>query len=258
MSARRLPPLDMHAHIDPTMSRLQLEQLGAVVFAATRTPAEFAEVWNRADLVTVWGLGCHPGLTEAVGQFDDAKFRELMQQAPFIGEVGLDGRSPVPLDQQLAVFRSVLRFIQESPRIVSIHSARATGRVIDCLEEIPVHGAVLHWWLGTPAETKRAVDAGCFFSVNLAMAPAKLEHVPLDRVLTETDHPYGNRSGVGRRQPGTVADVESKLAEHYGVTADAVRSTVWVNLSRLVEQTGVGTMLSGPVQKMLVAAQRDL
>jgi Tat protein secretion system quality control protein TatD with DNase activity len=33
------------------------------------------------------------------------------------------------------------------------------------------------------------------------MAPAKLKYLPLDRVLTETDHPVGNRAGVGFDSP---------------------------------------------------------
>ena len=258
MRNRKLPPLDMHAHIDPTLSRLQLEQLGAVVFAVTRTPAEFEAVRSRNDLVTVWGLGCHPGLAVAFDQFARANFWELMQQTAFIGEVGLDGRSPVHMDRQSVAFRRILGMLRVSPRLVSIHSARATGHVIDCLEQTPVQGAILHWWLGTPDETKRAVDAGCFFSVNMAMVPGKLEYMPLDRLLTETDHPFGDRSSTGLRQPGTVEDVEARLAANYGVSADVIRSTVWGNLGRLISQTGVGQMLSAPVRKMLAAAQRDV
>ena len=73
------------------MSRLQLEQLGAVVFAATRTLAEFTAVQHRTDLVTVWGLGCHPGLSEAVAQFHEADFGRQLHRTAFVGEVGLDG-----------------------------------------------------------------------------------------------------------------------------------------------------------------------
>jgi TatD DNase family protein len=244
----------MHAHIEATVSRLQLEQLAAVVFAATRTPAEFLEVVNRSDLVTVWGPGCHPNLMEAAAQFDEVSFGKLMKQAPFIGEVGLDGGSAVPLQKQLDVFDAVLGLLQKSARIVSIHSSGATGKVLDCLERSPVRGVVLHWWLGTREETSRAVEAGCYFSVNLAMKRTRFQHIPLERVLTETDHPFGNRSSRGRRQPGMVADVESRLAEQYGVTIEIVRSAVWANLARLVSQAGVSRMLSRPVRQMLTSA----
>jgi hypothetical protein len=44
------------------------------------------------------------------------------------------------------------------------------------------------------------------------------------------------------------------LADHYGVTVEVIRSTVWANLARLVMRIGVASMLSTPVQNMLAAA----
>lgn len=85
-------------------------------------------------------------------------------------------------------------------KIVTTHRVRATKVVLDTIEEymLPPRGhVVLHWFTGTAAEAKRAVDLGCYFSVNAEMlinekgaTITKTKTLPLDRVLTETDGPF--------------------------------------------------------------------
>ena len=97
--SRALPPLDLHAHIDPEIEPRALESLGAVVFAATRSAEEFERARRRSDAVTIWGLGCHPGVPGAQSEFDPTLFSVLMDGAAMVSEIGLDGRSKVPLDR---------------------------------------------------------------------------------------------------------------------------------------------------------------
>lgn len=252
-----LPPLDLHAHVKTTIPARDLEQLGAVVFVATRSLDEFASTQRRHDAVTIWGVGCHPGVNSAQDAFDAERFASLARSTPFVSEVGLDGRSKVPMARQEQTFRAVLRVLSEHPRITSIHSSGAPGRVLDALEATPVRGAVLHWWRGTPAQTARAVRLGCWFSVNVAGVKhaADVASIPLDRILTETDHPSGDRGASEPRQPGSVAGVESALAAIHGVTDSDIRHQVWANFSQLVSEADIEPLLSGPVRRMLSAAR---
>jgi TatD DNase family protein len=254
---RSLPPLDLHAHVSPKTSAPDLERLGAVVFAATRTLDEYESVKDRNDQVTIWGVGCHPGIAEAQSAYDPSKFAELISSSAYVSEIGLDGRSRVPMTDQDRVFRSILTRLQETPRILSVHSSGATGRTLEALEAIRVKGVVLHWWRGTEDQTKRALDLGCRFSVNAAnMQHANdLEMIPLDRLLVETDHPSGDRSSSFPRQPGSVADVETALARLHGTTTERIRQQTWVNFSHLVDEVKVEALLPNPVQRMLSAAR---
>lgn len=254
---RSLPPLDLHAHVSPKTSAPDLERLGAVVFAATRTLDEYESVKDRNDQVTIWGVGCHPGIAEAQSAYDPSKFAELISSSAYVSEIGLDGRSRVPMTDQDRVFRSILTRLQETPRILSVHSSGATGRTIEALEVIRVKGVVLHWWRGTEDQTKRALDLGCRFSVNAAnMQHANdLAMIPLDRLLVETDHPSGDRSSSFPRQPGSVADVETALARLHGTTTERIRQQTWVNFSHLVDEVKVEALLPNPVQRMLSAAR---
>lgn len=254
---KRLPPLDIHAHIDPKTSATELERLGAVVFAVTRTLEEYKSVRDRKDQVTIWGVGCHPGLVEAQREYDSITFSELISSTAFVSEVGLDGRSRVPMAQQDEVLRSILALLRETPRILSIHSAGATKETLEALEAVRVKGAVLHWWRGTEAQTQRALELDCRFSVNAANmnAVSDLAMIPLEKLLIETDHPMGDRSSPAPRQPGAISDVEASLAELHGVSADEIRYQTWVNFSLLVDEVGVHELLPKPVQRILLAVR---
>lgn len=252
-----LPPLDMHAHVKPNIPARDLERLGAVVFVATRSLDEFALTHERRDPVTIWGVGCHPGVEAAQRGFDRKRFADLISQTAFVSEVGLEGRSKVTVSQQEATFRAVLTELAVRPRITSIHSSGAPGRVLDALIETPTRGAILHWWRGTPAQTARAVELGCWFSLNAASMrnPDLVAPIPLGRILTETDHPSGDRGTPEPRQPGAVDDVEVALARIYGTSPANVRTEVWANLARLVHEVSVMELLPAPVQRMLAAAR---
>ncbi|MEU9477128.1 TatD family hydrolase [Streptomyces sp. NPDC048191] len=253
---RRLPPIDMHAHIDPDISPGDLSELGSLIFAATRSLDEAERVLKRSDPWTIWGVGCHPGLVGAQKSFDTARFAELIARTPYVSEVGLDGKSRVPLETQRATLNAVLAALQQTPRLTSIHSFAAIDVTLECLAARPTYGTVLHWWLGNETQTKRAVELGCYFSVNASMLrnPRLLESLPLDRVFPETDHPFGDRSSGQGRRPGKVENVEHALAQIHALAPDSVRKETWRNFAQLVRSTKCGTLLPRPVRVGLAAA----
>ncbi len=249
-----LPPLDLHAHVDPAIDPRELTPLG-VVFAATRSLDEADEATKRTDEQTVWGVGCHPGLIGAHKAFEPERFASLVGRTAFASEVGLDGKSRVPLSTQQATLDAVLQILQKTPRITSLHSYAATAELIQALERRPIVGAVLHWWLGDDALTRRAVDLGCFFSINASSVRRTelLGLIPSDRLLTETDHPFGDRTLGREARPGNVANVEQELARFSETSAAAVRAAMWTNLASLVSQVACGSLLPRAIRRQLVA-----
>ena len=251
--SRSLPPLDLHAHIEIDVPPRTLENLGAVVFAVTRSLKEFENVLHRQDAVTIWGVGCHPGVAQAQNEFNIFEFSKLMQHTAYIGEIGLDGSSSVAMTRQIEVLLSVLTAVAASPRLISVHSSKATSQVLDAIEQANVHGAILHWWLGSESETQRAVSLDCLFSVNQHMNPTKLMKagVPITSLLPETDHPSGNRRGDEPRQPGHTLDVERSISAAYGVEISAIREVFWKTFSNHVSTLGATALLPPVVQNMV-------
>jgi TatD DNase family protein len=236
----RWPPLDTHAHVDVSLGSRELLALRAVVFAVTRSLGEAQRALSRLpqDELAVWGVGTHPASPDALAEFEPFAFARMAERAAVIGEVGLDGTVKSRLGLQTEVFSAVLGHLQSAPRLTTIHSHHATKEVVELLQDRPIRGAILHWWLGDARATATALELGAYFSANYANAGhlAALE-IPLERLLLETDHPDGDRRSPAPRQPGRVEAAEKRLAGSYGVTPDQLRLATWHNLHQLARRT---------------------
>jgi len=244
-----LPSLDAHAHFDPRRTSAELDEAGAVL-AMTLSLGEADKVVRRQEPMVAWGVGCHPRKLAAQQAFDPDHFAALAAHTAVIGEIGLDVAYQVPLELQLRTFRTALNYAAHNPRIVSIHSfgntgasrTRSTALVLDELQRTPVVAPILHWWTGTAAETRQAVDLGCYFSVHSAVARRSIfrTQVPLERLLVESDHGWADPPGA---IPHRVIWVEYLLSASLGMDVHQVRQLVWQNFTEVVRLTGTRELL---------------
>jgi len=249
-----LPSLDAHAHLDEARPPEEFAQCGFVL-AQTLSLAQAERAAGRADPQIVWSVGCHPRLARAQSMFSPAELERLVAGTPVIGEVGLDSGSRVARELQLQTFRAILDRARTDVRIVSIHSFRSTGAMLDELEHRPIAAPVLHWWTGRSDETKRAVRLGCYFSIHSAVARWSIfhSHVPVDRLLIESDH---GESDPPAAIPLRVGWVEHLLGQRYALTPVEVREVGWRNLSRLADLTGTTQLFPALFQQELGKTDR--
>ena len=158
------------------------------------------------------------------------------------------------MDRQIETLVKVFDVLRHTPRLTSLHSYAATGQLIDLLDSSPPPGIILHWWLGDTQQTQRAIELGCFFSINASSVRRKdvLAQIPRDRLLTETDHPFGDRRSRLRR-PGLVNNVERAIGYEFGMSPSEVRRLMWSNLRQLIETTGCSAMLPHTTRIALAA-----
>jgi TatD DNase family protein len=248
--------LDAHAHFDPARTSDELKDSGAVL-AMALSLGEAAQVVGRREPTIAWGVGCHPRRLKAQEGFDADKFRELAERTAVVGEVGLDGGSRVPMEQQLRIFRQVLAIVAELPRLVSIHSYQATGLVLRELQQRPIAVPVLHWWTGSAEETRQAVALGCYFSVHSAVARySKFRTaVPPERMLIETDHGWGDPPAA---IPCRVEWAEYLLEQQLKRSREEVRRLAWQNLAAIIRETDTLHLLPAGLAGLLVEKQSSL
>lgn len=213
--------------------------------AVTTTPRAWPrnhELAQRTKHVRA-ALGLHPQLV-AERECEVDLWDQYLSQTRYVGEVGLDAgpRFFKSLDAQKRVFQHILRRCAEAgDKIITVHSIRSAKAVLDHVEAHlpPGRGKiVLHWFTGTKSEAKRALDLGCFFSINAGMlgnerhAPM-VRLIPLDRMLTETDGPF-TCTGERPSKPADVAGVVEGLGRLHGLPTGDVARVVRDNLRILL------------------------
>lgn len=239
--------IDLHCHLDlfpePFEVSAYCRRQQIYVLSVTTTPSAWSQsrkLSQPGDRIRV-ALGLHPQLAhERKHELD--LFEELLPQTRYVGEVGLDGGAefvPYQADQQYVFDRILSACAKASGKILSIHSRRAAGPVIDAIAAHRIAGTfVLHWFTGTSDELKDAINRGCWFSVGPAMLRSKkgqslVSLMPRDRVLTETDGPFA-MDGNTPLVPWDVAKAESMLAKIWGLSVEKAQLLIEDNLRSLV------------------------
>lgn len=204
--------IDTHFHLD-LMDNMQtlireFRNADVGVIAVGTTPKAYErekQFCSGVDNIRV-GLGLHPQLiAERESEID--LFLKLVIDGRYIGEIGLDFNSAyiASKEQQLSCFRRIAKACaDEGNKVLSIHSVKAAGAVIDELEKAGTFRnniCIFHWFTGTVAERRRAIDAGAWFSVNPRMLKTKsgqetIKAIPADRLLLETDAPFTIKIGA--------------------------------------------------------------
>jgi TatD DNase family protein len=240
---------DAHCHADlfdePTSVARECDSARVAVLAVTTTPRAFVpnqRLFAKYPNIRV-ALGIHPELA-ASKEADLALFSSLLSETKFIGEVGLDGRPQhwrtLPVQREL--LRAILRLCHNQNKVFSLHSPRAVKELLDEIENCipdPDTVKILHWFTGTKSEAQRAIELGCYFSVNHAMLSKATNHaiiqsLPIERVLTETDGPFVKVDGRPSRPPDVLIAAEM-LARLWGTPADVAERQLLANASFLFQ-----------------------
>jgi TatD DNase family protein len=162
-----------------------------------------------------------------------------------VGEIGLDYHYDLsPRDVQLAVFRAQVGLAREIDLPVVIHTREADDDTIAVLRE-EGRGAVrgvVHCFTGTLALARAALDLGLFISLaGIITFPKAAElrdtvrHIPVDRLMTETDSPFlapVPHRGT-RNEPAHVSRVVTALAELHQTDAGELAERTAANFHSL-------------------------
>ena len=177
----------------------------------------------------VWAaVGHHPTEKSAL---DVRVLRELARhpRVVAIGEVGLDYEHGGA--GQVERLDALFGLAVELDLPVSIHNRGATAEVAEVIRAHPGLRGVMHYFALGWDDAKRFLDLGFYLSfAGLVTRPSRSElrevarQCPADRLLLETDSPYGNsqkRMKVQNR-PAYLMDTAELVAELRGISVDAL------------------------------------
>lgn len=278
-----MPPLydaHQHFHFDPlTPHRAKLvkdlQDIGlrkAVVNATNEEEWPVVAALAREYDWVVPSHGIHPWDCgdRQPGWLEKLRTALVADPAAGVGEIGLDrwiidgvrpgdpriaGIRVAPLPEQIEVFAAQLALAAELNRAASIHCVQAFGAVLETLQKSPraSRGFLLHGYGGPAEMVQTFVNLGAYFSFNIELEGTRhhqrrenFRHIPLDRLLVETDAPTKpptpecNRfplppgpDGREINHPANLVVAYEALATLRGLTVDALAAQVEQNFTRL-------------------------
>ena len=238
----------MDLYPNPQAVRDECVRRGLYVLSVTTTPSAWIGTSAlAADTPRIrTALGLHPQLAHE-RQKELALFDSFLPETSYIGEIGLDGAAEFRAysQSQVAVFEHILgKCCAAGGRIISLHSRRASGAVLDYLEKYPKAGTpVLHWFSGSLRDLDRAIKIGCWFSTGPAMLAnekgrALAARMPRDRVLTESDGPFAQLNGSAV-MPWQVQTAVQMLSNIWSLPIDDVEQLMQRSLKNLLAKHSV-------------------
>lgn len=234
--------IDFHIHIDYYKNYREMYDY----FIQNKTYALFVtnmpEIFERCkkefpeNKYVKIGLGYNPQLSNT-HQFNMKLFDKWLPHTKYIGEVGLDYSKEFieTKAEQQRIFQYICKRAGETNKIMSIHSRMAEKETLEILVENEVRFAVFHWYSGNKTLLEEIIENGYYLSVNYSMLTSVkglniIRAVPLDRLLIETDAPFGKSDIKGKSYnlPVIYKEFEEKLQ------IKDFSSIVFNNLKRLL------------------------
>ena len=197
---------DMHCHLDlmPRMKNIIQESLKEElgILAVTTTPKAYKKEieFCKTNPIIKVALGLHPQLIKD-------RYGELsiiinnICNAKYIGEIGLDFNKQyyASKEKQIEVFSEIIRICSElGEKIISVHSVKSAEYILNILETFNAtrnNLCILHWFTGSEKQLIRAIELGCYFSINKKMLETErgksiIRKIPKNKLLVETDAPF--------------------------------------------------------------------
>jgi TatD DNase family protein len=214
-------------------------------------------------------FGYHPWFVkERTPDWRRVLTRFLDETPAAVGEIGLDrwvrGHD---LEDQAEVFIWQLRLAADRNLPVTIHCLQAWGRLLEILraQPLPRRGFLLHSYGGSAELVGPLADLGARFSLPGYFAHERktrqrevFRHVPIERLLIETDAPdqplpadrvnyplFESGSGKPINHPANLSAVYRFAAEVTGRPLDTLTAQVEENFLCLFGQSGMVERLPG-------------
>jgi TatD DNase family protein len=241
---------DSHAHLDgpefdadreAVLERAQAAGVSVILNVGTGDPHsgafERAVEFGRAHENIYTAIGTHPHDARLYDDSVEEKIKTLVQNERVIawGEIGLDFHyDNSPRAVQIDVFKRQLRAARECDLPVIIHTREAESETIEILRSEYAgtkRGGIFHCFSGSLELAQAALELGFMISFSgiLTFKTADdlrevAQHVPLARMLVETDCPYLSPIPYRgkRNEPAYVIEVARTLGELYDVELEAM------------------------------------
>ncbi|AWR97681.1 TatD family deoxyribonuclease [Acidianus sulfidivorans JP7] len=174
------------------------------------------------------GVGIHPWNIKKE-KIEENEIIDLVKEADFIGEVGLDYRINVDKKIQIDYFEKFLELAHTFKKTVNIHSVDSYADVLNLLLKHDIKNAIIHWYSGPVDLLKDIESAGYFITINPSVTFQKkhqlvAEKAPLNIILTESDGGYEYKGKL--LEPSMIKDSLHYLSSIKELTEEEINKII--------------------------------
>lgn len=242
--------VDTHVHLEEVEGELD-DILGEaraagvsdlIAMSVDAATSQHVVEWSKTRAGVWAAVGHHP--LNQTGP-DLGLLRELARRPRVvaIGEVGLDHADEHrgPLEAQEEWFHACCELALDLRLPVCVHTRDSTEAVYGALCAHPGLTGVMHYWVLDWEWARRFLDLGLFISFSGVVTRSSRDElrdvarrVPADRLLIETDAPWGTPRGrEGRMRPAWLVDTARTLAGVRGISVEELAELEWANVRTL-------------------------
>lgn len=225
----------------------QLIITGTSIHASIKA-AEFVKKYPGTLYATA---GIHPHDAKHFVKEDILTLKELLSepQVVAVGECGLDfNRMNSPKKEQENCFIAQLELAKETGKPLFLHERDAHERFVEIMADYPdlIQRSVVHCFTGGKEDLIDYVNRGFYIGITGWICDKNrgkdlqeaVQHIPLDRIMIETDGPYlmpkdiKPRPNPWRNEPKYLPHIAKTLAHYMGLSEEELVQATTQNAQR--------------------------
>jgi TatD DNase family protein len=203
------------------------------------------------DASCIQMMGLHPTYVKENWEDELAHIEQKLFANPVqycaVGEIGMDLYwDKTFVEEQKIVFRQQLQWAKELKLPIAIHVRKAFDELFEIMDQewTPELKGVFHCYTGSVEQVKKIMKYKQFYfgiggvlTYKNAGLQEVLPHIPLNRLVLETDAPYLSPVPYrGKRNESSyVSEVAGKIVDILGISMDEVKETTSSNAIELFQ-----------------------
>jgi TatD DNase family protein len=247
-----LPLFDAHAHMYADAFATDLEEVleraatrgVQAILTVSETVAEAQQILALAERYPLLKpcAGLYPTILDRAAAAEMLAFvRQHQDRLVAIGEVGLDYwkvQDAAAQEIQRDILSQHIALARELDLPLNVHSRSAGRHAIAWLREHGAQRVLMHAFDGKASAARAGIEAGYYFSIppSIVRSPQKqklVQHLPLERLLLESDSPVLGPEKDQRNEPCNVWLACLQIAAIKGVPVEEVAHVTTANAQRL-------------------------
>jgi len=237
---------DTHFHLDLSEPFLdvikEIDDYQIYTIAVTNLPILYTKLKNRINSKFIRpALGFHPELLNEYQKYIPEMWK-LLDDTKYIGEVGLDFKIGKDSKQlQISFFEELIeRCNKMGGKILTVHSRMSAADVVSVIGSNFNGKVIMHWYSGNKSTLSRALENGCYFSVNYAMLNSNsgkdiVNAIPVERLLLESDGPF-IKLNKKPCTPNDVGQIVNGLSHLLSIEKEQLSKLLWDNFKKILSE----------------------